>query len=103
MAEHTILLIDADTALSEKVRAALVPYGCQSELIREANDVLNYPRQPSLIVFCIDPKRSGWLLCNKLKKHPILRGVPLVITSAEATEKDFDDHRKLKTRAEDYL
>ena len=31
------------------------------------------------------------------------RSTPLIITSAEATEKDFEDHKKLKTRAEDYL
>src|SRR5437764_10517494 len=38
----------------------------------------------------------------RIKKRPVLRGVPLIITSADATEKDFEDHKKLKTRAEEY-
>ena len=58
---------------------------------------------PSLIVLCIDPKRTGWAVCNRLRKSTTLKATPLIITSAEATEKDFEDHKKLKTRAEEYL
>ena len=58
---------------------------------------------PSLIVLCIDPKRTGWAVCNRLRKSTTLKSTPLIITSAEATEKDFEDHKKLKTRAEEYL
>src|SRR4051794_22475624 len=102
MAEHLVLLVDNDTALSESVAAALLPYACRSVLFTDGNEVLTYAAVPSLIVLCIDPKRLGWAICNKLKKHPVLRSVPLILTSAEATEKDFEDHKKLKTRAEEY-
>src|SRR5262249_766460 len=44
-----------------------------------------------------------WAVCNRLRKSAALGKIPLIITSAEATEKDFEDHKKLKTRAEDYL
>src|SRR5262249_18158631 len=58
---------------------------------------------PDLIVLCIDPKRSGWAVCNRLRKNGALKAIPLIVTSAEATEKDFEDHKKLKARAEEYL
>ena len=58
---------------------------------------------PDLIVLCIDPKRTGWAVCNRLRKCRRSKSTPLIITSAEATEKDFEDHKKLKTRAEEYL
>jgi CheY-like chemotaxis protein len=46
---------------------------------------------------------SGYSVCNKLKKDDALRAIPLVVISAEATPETFEQHRKLKTRAEDYL
>src|SRR5262249_47470899 len=39
----------------------------------------------------------------KLKKDSALKNVPLIITSAEATPETFEHHKKLKTRAEEYL
>src|SRR5688572_1613902 len=46
---------------------------------------------------------SGYSICNKLKKDNDLKGIPLIITSKEATPETFAQHKKLKTRAEDYL
>src|SRR4051812_28941573 len=102
MAEHTILLVDPDRQLTDRIAAALLPYGCKSVALADQNAVLTYPLVPSLIVLCIDPKRQGWQVANALRKHPVLRAVPLIVTSAEATEADFEQHRKLKWRADEY-
>src|SRR5690606_18581720 len=37
------------------------------------------------------------------KKNPETQGIPVVILSSEATEEIFEQHRKLRTRAEEYL
>ena len=56
------------------------------------------------MVLCVElPGLSGYSWCNRLKKDGTLKSIPLVITSSEATPETFDQHRKLKTRAEDYL
>ena len=65
--------------------------------------LVNASLRPALIVLCIDPKRLGWAICNKIKKTVQYQGVPMIVTSQEATDKDFEDHRKLRTRAEEYL
>ena len=42
-------------------------------------------------------------VCQKLKKDDATKAIPLVLTSAEATEETFEKHRALKVRADEYL
>ena len=104
MAERLVVLIENDPVLSERLRAVLAAYHLRVELVADGNELaLRADLDPSLIILSIDPKRLGWAVCNKLKKAPQFRGVPLIVTSQEATDKDFEDHKKLRTRAEEYL
>ncbi len=99
-----VYLIDADPTLNQHLVGELARYGLRVEAAAEATDIMQRKDDfPSLVVLCIDPKRTGWAVCNRLRKSATLKSVPLIITSAEATEKDFEDHKKLKTRAEDYV
>ena len=101
---RSVALIDANFDLLAQMTSELVGLGLRCEAIVDANLLLQRQEgAPDLIVLCIDPKRTGWAICNRLRKSPLLKAVPLLITSAEATAKDFEDHRKLKTRADDYL
>jgi hypothetical protein len=43
------------------------------------------------------------MLCTRLKKDEALKGIPVILTSANATADSFEKHKKLKTRAEEYL
>src|SRR6185503_10497971 len=104
MPARSVTLIDADANLSAHLTNELGRYGVAVLAFADANEVMQHKDAlPDLIVLCIDPKRTGWAVCNRLRKSALLKSVPLIITSAEATEKDFDDHKKLKTRAEEYL
>ncbi|HNF97205.1 MAG TPA: response regulator, partial [Pseudomonadota bacterium] len=103
-AERLVLIIDNDPVLSERLRAVLANYHFKVQLFADGNDLLSGPQLfPELIVLCIDPKRLGWALCNRIKKTAQYGSIPMIVTSAEATEKDIDEHRKLRTRADDYL
>src|SRR5258706_4387000 len=46
---------------------------------------------------------NAFSVCKKLKKDPALKEVPLVIMSSESSDETFEQHRKLRTRAEDYV
>jgi CheY-like chemotaxis protein len=60
--------------------------------------------RPDLILLSIElPRMNGFSVCNKLKKDPALKDVPLIIMSSDSSEETFDQHRKLRTRAEDYV
>src|SRR5437588_6943838 len=59
---------------------------------------------PDLIVVCVEAQpTNGYMLCTRLKKDDRLKTIPVILTSANATADSFEKHKKLKTRAEDYL
>src|SRR5207302_1259070 len=59
---------------------------------------------PDLIVVCVEAQpTNGYMLCTRLKKDESLKGIPVILTSANATADSFEKHKKLKTRAEEYL
>jgi CheY-like chemotaxis protein len=101
-----ILFIDAEQPFADQTSTALRSRGFTVTLMddgKEGLDVATRDR-PDLIVLCVElPKMSGYSICNKLKKDNDLKGIPLIITSKEATPETFAQHKKLKTRAEDYL
>jgi CheY-like chemotaxis protein/predicted nucleic acid-binding Zn-ribbon protein len=101
-----ILLIDAEQPFANTMKSALEGRGFKVKQLDDGKDGLEYAREaaPALIVLCVElPKMSGYSICNKLKKDDDLKSIPLLITSSEATPETFAQHRKLKTRAEDYL
>jgi CheY-like chemotaxis protein len=101
-----ILLIENDQALAEKLSAALDGAGLQARATGDGKEGLDLARDwsPAAIVLCVElPGMSGYLVCQKLKKDDALKAIPLVLTSAEATEETFEKHRTLKARADDYL
>ncbi|HEY2744188.1 MAG TPA: response regulator, partial [Polyangia bacterium] len=104
MSQRYVYLVDADANLNAHLVGELGRYGFRVDAAVDSNELMQLKDDlPSLIVLCIDPKRTGWAVCNRLRKSATLKTTPLIITSAEATEKDFEDHKKLKTRAEEYL
>ena len=59
---------------------------------------------PDLIVVCVEAQpTNGYMLCTRLKKDDQLKAIPIILTSANATPDSFEKHKKLKTRAEEYL
>ena len=101
-----ILFIDAEQPFADQTASALRGRGFNVTLMDDGKEGLDVAAadRPDLIVLCVElPKMSGYSLCNKLKKDNDLKGIPLIITSKEATPETFAQHKKLKTRAEDYL
>ncbi len=101
-----ILFIDAEQPFADQMVGVLRGKGFSVKLLDDGKDGLDFARdsRPDLIVLCVElPKMSGYSICNKLKKDNDLKGIPLIITSKEATPETFAQHKKLKTRAEDYL
>lgn len=101
-----ILLFESDTAFAQEVQAKFEALGATVEVAGDGQQGLDFAtaRRPDLILLSIElPGMNGFLVCKKLKKQDGLSDVPLVILSSEATEDVFEQHKKLRTRAEDYL
>ena len=59
--------------------------------------------KPAVIVLSVEPRKVGYAICNKLRRSPSLREVPLLLISVEETLATFEQHKKLKSRADEYL
>ena len=106
MASKRILLIESDEEFSESLVSLFSQYDVEIRIIGDGKEGLQTAKEdpPDMILLCVElPKMSGYSICNKLKKDKRLKKVPLIIMSTEATEETFEQHKKLKTRAEDYI
>ncbi len=101
-----VLLIDADADYQDMVRGVLENAGyivdTQSE--GEAGFRLARKNEYDLVILNVElPDVNGYALCKRFRTEEKTAGIPLILTSELATREDFDKHRRLKVRADDYL
>jgi len=101
-----ILLIDSDESFAEKLSIAVQAHGFAATVATDSEQGLSMAKDenPDLIVVCVEAQpTNGYMLCTRLKKDEQLKGIPVILTSSHATADSFEKHKKLKTRAEEYL
>lgn len=101
-----ILLIESDPRFAGEIKAGFEQLGVSLEVVDDGQSGLERAASvmPDLILLSIElPGMNGFLVCKKIKKSPGLDQIPLIILSSEATEETFEQHKKLKTHAEDYV
>ena len=101
-----VLVFESDAAFASELRNELGKLGCTVSVVDDGNVGLQQAAadKPDLILLSIElPRMNGFSVCNKLKKDPALKDVPLIIMSSESSDETFEQHRKLRTRAEDYV
>ncbi len=101
-----ILVFESEPAFAWELRNELGRLGCTVQIVDDGNAGLRAAAsdKPDLILLSIElPRMNGFSVCNKLKKDPQLKDVPLLIMSSESSDETFEQHRKLKTRAEVYV
>ena len=99
-----ILIVESDSALSHSMRAELEAHGFAVEETSDGKGSVDLIRRqrPDLVVMEVDLSagQNGYILCGKLKKDEELKSIPIVIVG---NPDGFVQHRKLKTRADDYV
>jgi len=105
MAERNLLCIEPDSDTVAEIRNALSPYGFGVENIANGEDAIEWGRShpTSLIILSVEPRKVGYAICNKIKRSPSLREIPLILISSEETLATFEQHKKLKAHADEYL
>jgi CheY-like chemotaxis protein len=101
-----VLVFESDPAFAGELRTELGKLGCTTTVVEDGNLGLQQAgsEKPDLILLSIElPRMNGFSVCNKLKKDPGLKDVPLIIMSSESSDETFEQHKKLRTRAEDYV
>ncbi|MEW6777070.1 MAG: response regulator [Bdellovibrionota bacterium] len=106
MTARPLFIIDSDQASNSLLSEVLAPQGFEVTTFLSGKDglqsVLSTP--PALVILCLElSDMSGYVACKKIKENAETAEVPIIILSRDATEKDFERHRKLKVAAQDYL
>src|SRR5256885_1452270 len=101
-----VLVFESDPAFAGELRTELGRLGLVAQIVDDGYAGLSAAasEKPDLILLSIElPRMNGFSVCNKLKKDPQLKEVPLIIMSSESSDDTFEQHKKLRTRAEDYV
>jgi len=101
-----ILLIDSDEGFAQGLTKAIKARGFAATLATDSEQGMSLAKRhnPDLIVVCVEAQpTNGYMLCTRLKKDDQLKDIPVILTSANATPDSFEKHKKLRTRAEEYL
>jgi len=103
-----VLIIESDLAFAATLRQALEARGVEVDTTADGKRgvELAHAKPPAAVVLAVelgDRLTGGFTWCNKFKRDDALKAIPLLLTSSLATEQTFEQHRKLKTRADDYL
>lgn len=105
---RTVLIVDADAQFLPMLREAFHRVGFEVASTDSRENVVHLARtrRPDLILLNVElpaGNAEGYLVCKDLKSDAELAKIPVILTSRRAREEDFVKHRKLKTRADDYL
>lgn len=101
-----VLVFESDAAFAQELETEFSKLGAVTRLVDDGAAGIEAAIQsrPDLILLAIElPRMNGFSICNKIKKDPSLKDVPLIIMSSDSSEDTFDQHRKLRTRADDYV
>jgi CheY-like chemotaxis protein len=102
----TALIIDADGKTPATLKNILAPYGFEFTVTENGPEAVNVARQaaPDIILLRAElPLTTGFSVCNRLRRNEDTRKIPLVLYSSNASDDVIEQHRNLKTHADDYL
>ncbi len=101
-----ILVFENDSDFAGELKVGFEQLGAEVEVVNDGPTGLERAAEgrPDVILLTIElPGMNGFLVCKKIKKSPGVQDIPLIILSSEASEETFEQHKKLRTRAEEYL
>ena len=101
-----VLVFESDADFAQILTEGLAKYGCETKVVEDGEEgiLAASADMPDLILLTIElPRMNGFSVCNKLKRNADLKKVPLVLLSSEATDETFDQHKRLRTRADEYV
>ena len=102
-----ILVFDNDTAFASDLVATFSQFGLRVEVTADgaAGIASAEDSPPALALITVElPSMQGYKICKRFKKSANLGNVPVVMISGEPNAEDtFNNHRKLRMRADDYI
>src|SRR5262245_13265421 len=101
-----VLVVDSDSDVAASLRTELAAFDCSVQVVGSGEHgftVARYDRPDVIILSEQLPDTTGFSICNKLKRDAELRDVPLVMMLSESNEETIEQHKQLRTHADDYV
>lgn len=101
-----IVVFEHEASFAIELKHELSKFGCDVKVIDDGIYSLESMEHfvPDLILLTIElPHINGFSICNKIKKEPQFKEIPLIVLSSEASDETFEQHKKLRTHADDYI
>jgi DNA-binding response OmpR family regulator len=102
---HLLLIAEADAEQADRLAVAARDEGWQVERVGAREDPLRRAELllPTALVLAADLGNSrGWSLANRLRRHPVLSRIPLVLTAGGEQAQALEQHRRLALHADHY-
>src|SRR5262245_7520090 len=101
---YTVLVVDDDPRIVELLRIALGAHGCRVVAASNGEEAMKqaFDEQPDIVILDVRlPRRSGYEVCEQIRREPELSHVPVIMVSAlTETEARLQG---LSRGADDYL
>jgi len=99
-----IVLVEDDADIGRLVEHHLQKAGFATRWFRTAANVIREAENHPPVLFVLDlmlPGIDGFELCQSIRKHELLRGLPIIILTARTSE--ADRRLSIKIGANDYI
>ncbi len=106
MTQKKVLIIEGKETFADYIVEILKRLGLKATVATDGDEGFEVAQkeQPDLVLLSVElPKENGYIVCKKFKEDNDLKKIPLILMSSEAKAGDFEQHKKLKVRAEEYL
>ena len=100
----TVVLVEDDVDIGRLVEHHLQKAGFASRWFRTATNVIRETENQPPVLFLLDlmlPGIDGFELCQSIRKHEVLRGLPIIILTARTGA--ADRRLAIKLGANDYI
>jgi CheY-like chemotaxis protein/chromosome segregation ATPase len=102
------LIIDGDREAAGGIQGVLEPYGFEFTATHDAPEAMSLARTatPDIIFLRVELPNNvsgGFSVCNKLRRNDETKYIPLVMYASGVSDDIFNQHRNLKTHADEYL
>ncbi len=101
-----IIVVDPDKNFWKNVEKVVNTDICEVLFLETGQSLMGKLKEEDfdLIILNLElPDKNGFIFCNQIKKDSKLKDIPVIITSSEKSDTDFEQHKKLKVRAQEYL
>jgi CheY-like chemotaxis protein len=100
-----ILVVESDSGFSKRLKGDLEGRGFAVVETQDGKAAFETAKRevPDLVILAVELSagQSGYIICGKLKKDDATKRIPVIIVGKDA--EGFEGHKKLRTRAEEYL